>query len=613
MRFLRLSIVLLLTLLSTPVLRAQWSGSVNVTGGFGAMKSLRGQIWEEEGMPKYIWHELGQSTLRVKYDAPDFQWTSLLEGKIENKSTDNYHITISVLDDNPNSGELSQNRMDSNAIVKMNEELPVSAQYRSDISWRPAPGHRLAFWAKYNLNFKTSSNLTYRAGWKSLKESLSQEAPVTWEHTATTGFRTTHELGLPYRILTSEFSFDMNDKKQETVYTTIGYQPGDDEEVKDTWLTCYKLTPHSRVNTFKGILHYRDSLLKGRPARIMVNPGLRFTGIKSLHENSGATLDPERTTVEELVWRDSTRIREWFHFASLDFQPYLVADLTWKKFRVHVDYALSFYGRRLTDSTHTQTFKWQNPLPVGNGRIEWKINPRHRLTLSNELTLKHPTYLQVCWFDRSGGYIEQLYRGSESLRSTRTEKNKLSYDFTYKRFIASSAISYLRRNDEIEQTWFKEEIDNRSYKVFTWLNGADSRTFNFSPKLGWRGKMITANMGVEYNYTIRTWRESDKVKKSNDWRFTADITGRLPKGWTLSTDIKYQSAVATFFALFKQYCVLNTKAQKEFKHFILSLEARDLLDMPVEAEYISEDQKEAWTERTLHNRRLILLGFSWKF
>ena len=612
MRFIRLSIVLLLALLAAPVLRAQWSGSVNVTGGFGAVKSLRGEIFEEEGLPKFIYHELGQSTLRVNYNAPNFQWTSLLEGKVENKSTDNYHITFSALDKKLDSDDLDIDNIDMNAIVKMNEELPVSAQYRSDIMWRPAPGHRLSFWARYNLKYHTSSNLTYRAGSKSLKESLSQEAPVTWDHTAATGFRTTHELGLPYRILTTEFSFDMNDKKQETVYTTLGYQPGEGEE-EDVWLSCYKITPHSRISTFKGILHYRDSLLTGRPARLMVNPGLRFTGIKSLHDNSGATLDVEQTTAEELVWRDSTQIREWFHFASLDFQPYLVADLSWKKFRVHVDYALSFYGRRLTDSTHTQQYKWQEPQPVGNGRIEWKINPHHRLTLSNELSLKHPTYLQVCWFDRSGGYIEQLYRGSEALRSTRTLKNTLSYDFTYKRFVASSGFSYLRRLDEIEQTWFKEEIDNRKYKVFTWLNGADSRTFSISPKLGWRGKMITANMGVEYNHTIRTWRDSDKVKKSNDWRYTADITGRLPKGWTLSTDIKYQSAVATFFALFKQYCVLNTKAQKEFKHFILSLEARDLLDMPVEAEYISEDQKEAWTEKTLHNRRLVLLGFSWKF
>lgn len=606
MRFLRLSIVLLLALLAAPVLRAQWSGSVNVTGGFGAVKSLRGEIFEEEGLPKFIYHELGQSTLRVNYNAPNFQWTSLLEGKVENKSTDNYHIALKT--DEKGSVE----SLDMNAIVKMNEEIPVNAQYRSDISWRPLPGQRFAFWARYNMSFKTSSNLTYRAGMKSQKESLSQEAPETWDHTASAGVRTTHELGIPRRILSTELSFDLNDKQQQTMYTTIGVDPGSAPKEDLHWLTCYILTPHSRSTTYKTVIHYRDSLLNRRPARLMVNPGLRFTAISSLHDNSGYTLDPN-SSIENPVWRDSTQIREWFHFASLDFQPYLAADFSWKQLRVHLDYALSFYGRRLTDSTHNQSFKWQNPYVVGNGNIDWRIHPSHKMTLSNKMTLKHPTYLQVCWFDRSGGYIEQLYRGSEALRSTRTEEYKLAYDFNYKRFISTTSFSYSWRFDEIEQTWFKEEIDNRNYKVFTWLNGADSRIQNISQKLGWRGKLITANLGVEYNYTVRTWRDNEKVKKSTDWRLTADIKANLQKGWTLSTDIKYQSAVATFFALFKQYCVLNTKAQKEFKHFILSLEARDLLDMPVEAEYISEDQKEAWTEKTLHNRRLVLLGFSWKF
>ena len=185
MRYLRLSIALLLLLLSTPILRAQWSGSVNATGGFGAVKSLRGQLFDEEdGMPKALLHELGQTTLRLNYNNPQLQWSQLLEGKIERKSTDNYHITLSRLDD---PGD--QYGFDMNAIVKMNEELPVNAQYRSDLTWRPAPGQRFAFWARYNLKYKGSENLTYRAGWKTQKESLSQEAPVTWDHTVGAGFR----------------------------------------------------------------------------------------------------------------------------------------------------------------------------------------------------------------------------------------------------------------------------------------------------------------------------------------------------------------------------------------------------------------------------------------
>ena len=171
----------------------------------------------------------------------------------------------------------------------------------------------------------------------------------------------------------------------------------------------------------------------------------------------------------------------------------------------------------------------------------------------------------------------------------------------------------LRLLDEIEQTWFTEEIDNRTYKVFTWLNDIDSYVFGMSHRLGWRGKVLSANLAVDYNYTVREWRNSDKVKESIDWRATADVTAHLKKGWTFSTDVKYQSAVATFFALFKEYCVLNARIQKEFKRFTLSLEGRDLLDMPEEATYMSEDQMEFWVESTLHNRRLILLGFSWKF
>ncbi|MBR0354447.1 MAG: hypothetical protein IJK35_03635, partial [Oscillospiraceae bacterium] len=397
---------MLLILLAAPVLRAQWSGSVNATGGFGAVKSLRGELFEDDDqVPKVIFHELGQTTLKLNYNSPRLQWSQLLEGKIENKSTDNFHLAFKT--DKKDDWE----SLDMNAIVKMGEEIPVNAHYRSDITWRPAQGQRFAFWARYKLDYKANSNLTYRAGWKSKKESMSQEAPFTWEHTASVGMRTSHELnGLSRRVLFSELSFDLNDKQQQTIYTTIGVQPGDEPGEDDAWLTCYKLTPHSNSSTFKAILHYRDSLLNGRPVRLMVNPGLRFTATRSLHDNSGYTLDPD-ASVENPVWRDSTAIREWFHFASLDFQPYLVADLDWKKIRVHLDYALSLYGRRLTDSIHNQNVKWQHPNLVGNGNIDWRIHPRHKLTLSNKLTLKHPTYLQVCWFDRSGGYIEQLYRG----------------------------------------------------------------------------------------------------------------------------------------------------------------------------------------------------------
>ena len=606
MKRIRLLFTLLLLLMPVTRLSAQWSGSVDASGGYGAVKSLRGEFWEE--MPKYIYHGKGETGVRIDYKSPTFQWSTSLKGSIEKKGTDNYHITAFLIDDQDD-----QDGYDMNAIVKVNEELPVNGSFRTDITWKPAPGRRFDFWARYNMDFKESSIETYKGAWKSRTENYSEENPVLWDQSAAGGLRATLELGAPRQILSGEFSFDLNDINKVTTWTTVGIQYFDEtEETGEAWIGCYQLHPHSQVTTFKGNVNYRDSLYAGA-MRMLANPGIRFTGITAIHENEGAVLDVEESTEYNPIWRDSTEIREWFHFASLEFQPYFQADLTWRKFRVRADYGMMLYARRLTDSTHFEKYKWQRPYLLGNGRIDWKMAPQHTVSLSHSLTIKHPTYLQVCWFDRSGGYMEQLYRGSEALRSTRTRKLGLNYEFRFKRFVASSTLSYSRRLDEVEQTWFKEEIDDRTYKVFTWMNGADSRIYSPSLKAGWRGQVLTANLGVDYNYTVRTWRDNEKVKISTDWRLTADVAARLQKGWTLSADVKYQSAVSTFFALFKQYCVLNARVQKDFPRFSVFLQGRDLLDQPVESEYISEDQTEYWTESTLYNRRIVLLGFSWKF
>ena len=472
---------ILALLLSVAPLKAQWSGSVDGMGGFGATKSLRAQFWEDED--KYLTHFLGQGKVSVNYDRPRFHWGSSLEGRYESKLTDNFHLTAAERGEN-----------------------------------------------------------------------------------------------------------------------------GEDFEAR----TIVKMTPSSYIASYSGNVHFRDSLLTG-PTRLVLDPGMWFTVSHAEHQNSGATLDLERSDADHMEWIDSTAVRESFRFVSIDLQPRLAAGFEWKKLRARADYALSFYARQLTDSTHQQGFKWQSPYPVGNGSVAWQLSPKHSIFFYHSLSVKHPTYLQVCWFDRSGGYIEQLYRGSESLRATRNRAYRLEYGFRYERFLASASASLTYRRDEIEQTWFNEMIDNRTYKVFSWLNGADSRIVGSVVRLGWRGTVLTANMGVESNHTNRVLRETGESKDSDDWRVTADAAAHLRHGWTLSGNVLYQSKVSTFFSVFKEHCFLNASIQKDFRKVSLYLEGRDLLDQPVEAEFISADEREVWFESTLHNRRLILLGANWKF
>ena len=71
--------------------------------------------------------------------------------------------------------------------------------------------------------------------------------------------------------------------------------------------------------------------------------------------------------------------------------------------------------------------------------------------------------------------------------------------------------------------------------------------------------------------------------------------------------------MATFFTIFKQYCELKARVQKDFKQFSLYLEGRDLLDTPLETSFESEETKEFWIEEVRSNRRIIVLGAKWKF
>ena len=153
----------------------------------------------------------------------------------------------------------------------------------------------------------------------------------------------------------------------------------------------------------------------------------------------------------------------------------------------------------------------------------------------------------------------------------------------------------------------------RSRPLSSWINSSDSHSVGLIENLGWRGKIITANIGLKYNQNQRKSKTSDAVKKSFDWRLNADIMANMGKGWSMGVNAAYQSKVATFFTIFKEYCVLNAKVQKEFKNFTLYLEGRDLLDQPMETSFESEELQELWVEEVRSNRRIIVLGVNWKF
>ncbi len=594
-------ICFLLLLCSLPM-RAQWSGNVDLGVGLGGMD---GGVSEDDVMI----HVLARGTFQLNYKTDKFLWNLRVDQKWEPKTTDNSRF------------QYKNERVSLQYKAALTR--PFSTAVKSDFAWMPSKQQKYSAWILYQYRNDRAVNETVNAN-ATLADDLNfsyyYEVPVMDEHKVETGVRTYRSFHSGRSILESSLSFQATGSQRMNTWAVFKAGEGkpdggtkvDMDDIQGyAWM--YRITPSSLDLNLNGDVHFQRTVLADA-TQLKLTPGFRLSAQQALDQNSGATrILPSWEGEQEEEWRDSTRLRENFNFLSLRAEPYLVADFKWKSIEAHADYAAQVYGRRLSDDSHWETLKIRGVYPVGGANVKWTISPSHSLNLTNQMSVAHPDYLKICWYDRTAGYLDQLYRGNESLLSPTTDIYGLEYEFKYKRFLSRTAVSYKQVLNEIDQTWTNEEIEGRPYKVFKWLNAADSRSVGVSQKLGWRGKVITANAGVTYNRSHRVARHSGEIKDSYNWRLTSDISARLGKGWSVGMDAKYQSKVATFFTLFKEYCELSAHIQKEFKKFTLYLEGHDLLDQPRESSFESEDLQEFWVEQVRGNRRIVVLGAKWKF
>ena len=587
-------------LLCSVPLRAQWSGSVDLSGGLGGMEG--NDVIDDKPMI----HGLVQGAFRLNYKTDKFGWGTTVTGKWEPKTTDNSRMAYK----NESLG----------LVYKAATTKPLATGIRSDFLWTPAGDRNYTAWVLYQYKNDRARNHSINIDVESEDEghfSYYYEMPVLDEHKVETGLRTHRSFDSGRKILQSSLVLQGIGNKRTSTWVVFKTDEGDGgtavagEDIEG-YAWKYRITPRSLDHNLDGDIHLQMTALDG-PVKLKYAPGLRLSSRHALDQNSGATRINIWDDEGEEIWQDSTRLRETFNYLSMLAEPYLSADFSWKSIEAHASYACQVYARRLNDDTHQQPLKVKGVYPVGDARIKWAISPKHALSLTNQLSASHPDYLKICWYDRSAGYLDQLYRGNEQLLSPWKQRYGLEYEFKWKRFFSQTTLSYTNVQNEIDQTWSNEEIDGRLYKVFRWINSSDSHSAGLTEKLGWRGKVITANLGLTYNQNQRKAKTSGTVKRSFDWRLNADVTAHLKKGWSLGVNARYQSSVATFFTIFKEHCELNANIQKEFKHFTLYLEGRELLDQPMETSFESEELQEFWVEEVRSNRRIFVLGARWKF
>ena len=158
-----------------------------------------------------------------------------------------------------------------------------------------------------------------------------------------------------------------------------------------------------------------------------------------------------------------------------------------------------------------------------------------------------------------------------------------------------------------------EKIDEREYKVFTWMNSSNSHVMGMNNTLSWSGKWVDANLNVKYTHTYRIAQLENKKQNTDDWRIKADFLVKLGSGWSIGADMNYKNPTMTLHTLVTAYWTLNARVQKKFKNFTVYFQGKDLLEHMQKNQYTSVYGDEVWIEQIYQNRRLLILGFNWNF
>ena len=627
-----LILALLLFTLAAPPLRAQWSGWMDITGGLGGMKGNR------ELDVGLLGHVLAQGDVGLRYQTDAFTWTTSVTGRWEPKSSDNSRMNISL--EQPEA-------MGLELVYKTVKTRPLQVGVRSSFDWKPSQGRHYSGWITYRYKNDRARNVSnsisgtldlegmdaqqrrrYYEDPQGFAESLRLEEmdsytascyfelPRMNEHMMGAGATGSWQLA-GKSLLEGSFSVSSTSNKKNnlwSVFKTTDLDLDDIDEVEafrrgDAWM--YRITPSSIDLDFTADLHLRRTVREDS-LRLHWGPGVRFFGNHSLDRNSGATL-VDIDDNGHYQWKDSLRLRENFDFLALNAAPYVTVAYRDKHIDLLADYSAQFYFNRLNDDTHRQSLKLISVSPVGNAHFTWKMTDVHKLGFTHKVGVDYPDYLKICWYDRTGGYADQLYRGNANLVSSLHSRYGLVYELQYKRFRYRTDNAVTRRINEMDQTWTNEEIEGRLYKVFYWINSADSWSFGTNHRIGWEGEIVKGGTGVEYNWSRRKAKADGAIKNASDWRLTADVVAVLGKGWRVGADVMYQSSKATFFTRFNEYWKLNAHIQKDFGKFTLYFDGRDLLDYARKTTFTSADMKEYWVEVARDNWRLFLLGIKWKF
>lgn len=283
--------------------------------------------------------------------------------------------------------------------------------------------------------------------------------------------------------------------------------------------------------------------------------------------------------------------------------------------RFDFDFSITpeFYTDKLDDSSHQEGFDWGRVSPIIKLNTFWNLSDSHRIGLTLMRNISRPDYLQMCWFRRPGAYVNELQEGNPNLRPVITNRSVLEYRFKSGRFASNLELGYSYAKDIIERTFRKEVVEDKEFRIYTWINAGRSSTSNAKLSLAWNGKSFKTSVVGNYNYFIGI-DNNNVERRSSDYSITTDAQYDFPWQMSVLARFRYQSKIIRNYSNITEYIGLDARiSQKFFKKLDVFFEAKDLFDRPIETLTSSVDRLSAQLVIETFNRRLFSLGLQFNF
>jgi len=580
--------------------KGKWNGDFGMNAGTNFNTNLVDQRT----------HHMGSGTAAMSYSTSKYAVSVNLNGSYD------YHFTGIIGVDTNMAGTDTTRVVDSSA----NESENLALGGGISATWSPDIFNKFSVSYSYAVDRNTPNNYTISDGELSvdqfLSSSFSRKESQNDINTHKALISYERSFAKPGRKLNAEISFSnvnnstyaewLTGKGNVDLSVPIAVDEGYFIKNANSQLEShYRDTPSQRVTELNLAVKYVD-----RDFCNVKNLNLDFillANVKGLEDHRSAA------TYVDGQWKDSVEVRENFLYRTISLAPSIHA--TYKKEWFILDWTFTpeAFLQRLDSDGKSGDISRGEIAQNASLKNTFKTKKGNELFFNASRSESRPSYLQICWFPRQSVlYSDEIYVGNPDLNNTvKTKLNGGINLSTNTPFSLSTSATYSHTSGKIQETYSYQIINEKEYRVYTWVNGGTSDEFTASMKLLWKAEKFNASLLADYN-VYHGVNLSGDVTNSGDYSLRVEAGYKL-NTWAFAADITYQSDIVRDYSTVKNIAECNVRVSKTFGRLMVTLDGNNLLDRPISWSTKSDDLTEIRQEVTKNYKRIFVLGLTYSF